>query len=235
MLRPDGALAYHDAAAAGSFNAMCCRCCASLPDGSRSRRRLRGGCEHCAQLRSESGVAVWDFLPGVFARGVPYVEKRQAHRRACFWPPRAESFRLGEERSARCSRLGVDGIWLSQQAESFPATATKRSQRQARLLLCMVRDQVRLGGLEHELDSLSAPARQHLRRTEPDLSALQRHADQPPRQRLLQAGVPGCDGSDQRARHGRGTARRAACTGRSRCSTARWRSRRASCIGWPTS
>jgi putative nucleotidyltransferase with HDIG domain len=49
----------------------------------------------------------------------------------------------------------VDGIWLNQQADELPAYPDEAIQRQARLLLGSVRDQMRLLGLEHELTSIS--------------------------------------------------------------------------------
>src|SRR6185503_21299434 len=45
--------------------------------------------------------------------------------------------------------------WLNQQAEELPIYGEEAITRQARLLLGMIRDQVRLAGLEQELDSLS--------------------------------------------------------------------------------
>jgi HD-GYP domain-containing protein (c-di-GMP phosphodiesterase class II) len=50
----------------------------------------------------------------------------------------------------------LDGIWLSQQAEELPSYPDEAIQRQARLLLGSVRDQLRLTGLEHELTSISS-------------------------------------------------------------------------------
>src|SRR5256885_3944360 len=53
-----------------------------------------------------------------------------------------------------CSRLGLDGIWLGQQADDLTPYDEQGVLRHARLLLSMVRDQLRLAGLEQELDSL---------------------------------------------------------------------------------
>jgi putative nucleotidyltransferase with HDIG domain len=51
--------------------------------------------------------------------------------------------------------LGLDGILLNQQAVELPAYTDEQIIRQARLVLSMVRDQVRLAAMEQELDSLS--------------------------------------------------------------------------------
>jgi HD-GYP domain-containing protein (c-di-GMP phosphodiesterase class II) len=66
------------------------------------------------------------------------------------------SFKLCEKVVHVCSRLGLDGIWLSQQADELEAFSDEQIVRAGRLLLNMVRDQVRLSGLEHELESLSS-------------------------------------------------------------------------------
>jgi putative nucleotidyltransferase with HDIG domain len=49
----------------------------------------------------------------------------------------------------------LDGIWLNQQADELPAYSDEQITRQARLVLSMVRDQVRVSAMESELDSLS--------------------------------------------------------------------------------
>src|SRR5207244_6527690 len=69
---------------------------------------------------------------------------------------KAMSFKLGEDVVRVCGRLGIDAIWLGQQADELPAYTDEAIQRQTRLLLTMVRDQLRLAGLEHELTSLSS-------------------------------------------------------------------------------
>jgi len=54
-----------------------------------------------------------------------------------------------------CSRLGLDGVWLSQQAEELPTYGEDAMQRQARLMLSMLRDQIRVSNMESEINSLS--------------------------------------------------------------------------------
>jgi putative nucleotidyltransferase with HDIG domain len=105
-------------------------------------------------MNPQSSVEVWTALPGVVLAAFPYVDKRQLCG-VMVLAAKGNSFRLGEEVLRVCSRLGLDGIWLNQQAEELPVYGDEAIQRQARLLLGMIRDQVRLAGLEGELDSLS--------------------------------------------------------------------------------
>src|SRR5439155_15691729 len=110
--------------------------------------------EKVAAMSASSTVEVWNALPGVVIAAFPYVEKRQLNG-VMLLAAKGSTFRLGEEVLRVCSRLGIDGIWLNQQAEELPVYGDEAIQRQARLLLGMIRDQVRLSGLEGELDSLS--------------------------------------------------------------------------------
>src|SRR5205085_12348064 len=101
-----------------------------------------------------SGVCLWNLLPGVEIAAVPHVEKR--HLAGIFLlAAKSDDFKLGEDVVRVCSRQGLDGIWLGQQADELTGYDENALQRHARLLLSMIRDQVRIGGLEQELDSLS--------------------------------------------------------------------------------
>ena len=188
-----------------------CSCCA--PDGSRRlpRRRRRAvlpalrrcRCSSTAEPATERLArqgrraldggrrsSVWDALPGVVARGVPVRREAAARRRARARRQEQTRSASAKTSSASAARLGLDGIWLDQQADELPAYGDEAIQRQARLLLGMIRDQVRLAGLEQELDSLSGQLANTYEELQPDLPDQQRHEGQPPRRRLLQAGVP---------------------------------------------
>jgi HD-GYP domain-containing protein (c-di-GMP phosphodiesterase class II) len=101
-----------------------------------------------------SGVCTWNLLPGAAIAAFPHVERRHLAG-IVLLIAKAPDFRLGEDVVRVCSRLGLDGIWLAQQADDLAAYDDPALQRQARLLLSMIRDQARLAGLEQELDSLS--------------------------------------------------------------------------------
>ena len=61
---------------------------------------------------------------------------------------KGSSFRLGEDVVRVCSRLGLDGIWLNQQADELPVYSDEAISARRACCSRMVRDQVRLAGLE---------------------------------------------------------------------------------------
>jgi HD-GYP domain-containing protein (c-di-GMP phosphodiesterase class II) len=147
MLDVNGAVAYHDPSA-GLFFQRYALPMIQYPESDQSLA------DRCAGLSVDSPVEVWNILPGVVLTAFPYVEKRQLVG-VLLLAAKSSSFRLGEDVLRVCSRLGVDGIWLNQQAEELTVYDDESIQRQARLLLGMVRDQLRLAGMSSELDSLS--------------------------------------------------------------------------------
>lgn len=148
MLRPDGKLAFGDASSGMFFVRYVMPL---LQYGDESRQAMR---ERIEKLSTGAGTAIWQIMPGVILSAFPYVEKRQIAG-AVVLAGKSEAFRLGEEVVRVCGQLGLDGIWLNQQAEELPSHDEASMQRQSRLLLSMMRDQIRLNGLEQELDSLS--------------------------------------------------------------------------------
>jgi HD-GYP domain-containing protein (c-di-GMP phosphodiesterase class II) len=148
LLRRDGSVAYHDPTAGLFFHRYV------LPQVQYADAADPWLQTHLQQLNPGSAVAVWNNLPGVALAAFPYVEKKQLHG-ALILAAKSPTFRLGEDVVRVCSRLGLDGIWLSQQADELPPFTDDALLRQTRLLLNMFRDQVRLGGMENELNSLS--------------------------------------------------------------------------------
>jgi HD-GYP domain-containing protein (c-di-GMP phosphodiesterase class II) len=147
MLNPDGVLSYFDNQA-GLFFQRYAVPMVQYPDPAVKLA------DKVSAMTVQSTVEVWNNLPGVVLAAFPYVEKRHLTG-VLLLAAKGNSFRLGEEVLRVCSHLGLDGIWLNQQAEELPVYGDEAIQRQARLLLGMIRDQVRLAGLEGELDSLS--------------------------------------------------------------------------------
>jgi HD-GYP domain-containing protein (c-di-GMP phosphodiesterase class II) len=148
MLHPDATVDYHDPSAGMFFNRYVLPMIQYPEPGDTGLR------EKVQSLTSNSTVCVWQTLPGVILAAFPYVDKRQLLG-VIVLAAKSSSFKLGEDVVRVCSRLGLDGIWLNQQADELPTYNDESIQRQARLLLAMIRDQVRLTGLEQELDSLS--------------------------------------------------------------------------------
>jgi putative nucleotidyltransferase with HDIG domain len=147
MLNPDGTLDYSDSAASLFFQRFAVPMIQYPDPAAKWQQKI-------SAITPQSPVEVWNILPGVVVAAFPYVDKRQLCG-IMLLAAKGQSFRLGEEVLRVCSRLGVDGIWLNQQAEELPVYGDEAIHRQARLLLGMIRDQVRLSGLEGELDSLS--------------------------------------------------------------------------------
>jgi HD-GYP domain-containing protein (c-di-GMP phosphodiesterase class II) len=148
MLRPDGSVAYHDSAAGVFFHRYVLPL---LQYRDKSNDELRSKVQ---SLSAASSVVVWNDLPGVTLAAFPYLEKKQ-QKGVLVVAAKGANFRLGEDVVRVCSRLGLDGIWLNQQADELPEYSDGEIMRQARLVLSMVRDQVRLAAMESELDSLS--------------------------------------------------------------------------------
>jgi len=148
MLKPDGTLAYHDSAAGVFFNRYVLP---MLQYRDSSNDELRNKFQ---SLTPASSVEVWTDLPGVTLAAFPYLEKKH-QLGVLVVAAKGNNFKLSEDVVRVCSRLGLDGIWLNQQADELPAYSDEQITRQARLVLSMVRDQVRLASMEEELDSLS--------------------------------------------------------------------------------
>jgi putative nucleotidyltransferase with HDIG domain len=148
MLRPDARLTYHDAAA-GVFFQRYVLPLLQYRDAANEQFRTK-----IAAMSAPSTLAVWRDLPGVILAVFPYLEKRQLAG-IMVLAGKATTFKLGEDVVRVCSQLGLDGIWLNQQAEDLPTYSEDSIGRHGRLLQSMVRDQIRLAGLEQELDSLS--------------------------------------------------------------------------------
>ncbi len=148
MLKPDGSVAYQDSAAGLFFHRYVLPLLQYRdPNNDPLRNKVQS-------LSVASSVVVWNDLPGVTLAAFPYVEKKQLLG-VLVVAGKGSGFKLGEDVVRVCSRLGLDGIWLNQQADDLPAYTDEQIIRQARLVLSMVRDQVRLAAMEEELDSLS--------------------------------------------------------------------------------
>lgn len=148
MMKPDGSLAFHDSAAGLFYQRYV------LPMLQYSDPASQRIASHLKTIDPASTIAIFNDLPGVSLAVFPYVERRQVQG-IFLLAAKGAAFRLGEDVVRVCSKLGLDGIWLSQQADQLPAYGAEALSRQARMFASMVRDQLRLSELESELDSLS--------------------------------------------------------------------------------
>jgi putative nucleotidyltransferase with HDIG domain len=150
-VRGDGSIEYADAAAGGFFSKFALPLARSRDPGNGNELPLAA---HAKALTPASPVTIWRHIPGLLLAAFPLADKR--HVQTTFvLIGKSHTFKLGEDVLRACGRIGVDGIWLAQQAEELPSYGEEALQRQARLLLSMMRDQIRLGGLEQELETLS--------------------------------------------------------------------------------
>src|SRR5688572_9941005 len=147
VLRQDGTVVYHDAGA-GVFFERYLLPLLKTPDKSGKAPR-----EKIEALEPGGAVAVWQ-LPGVSPAPFPHVEQRQASA-VIVLGAKSSTFGLSEDVLRACGKLGLVGLWLHKQAEVLPAYGEEAIQKQGRLLAGTLRDQVRLSGLENELNSLS--------------------------------------------------------------------------------
>lgn len=148
LVAPDGRVVYHDSGSAPFFLRMV------LPaiqphESAVSPLQVLVKAQHPA-----SSVEVWRNIPGVAIAAVPVLERR-AVGATVLLAGKSQDFRLGEEVLRLSGSLGLDGVWLAQQADQTPGYTPDALQREARLLLGMIRDQQRLVGLEQELETLS--------------------------------------------------------------------------------
>ena len=148
LLKSDGTILYHDGSA-GLFFQRYVLPLLQYEDSSDSGIKQQLG-----TLTATSPVTVWNHLPGVILAAFPHVDRRQLAG-ILVLAGKSATFKLSEDVVRVCSRLGLDGIWLNQQAEETPTFTDESIQRQSRMLLTMMRDQVRLASMEGELDSLS--------------------------------------------------------------------------------
>jgi HD-GYP domain-containing protein (c-di-GMP phosphodiesterase class II) len=148
LLNVDGSLAWADDASGTFFQRFV------LPQiqyPQAEGQALRAALE---KITPQSSVMVLGELPGAAIAVFPYVDKRRVA--ALFvLAGKSVAFKLSEDVVRVCGRLGLDAVWLDQQAAQLPAFDSEGIQRHARLLLTMVRDQVRLASLEGELDGMS--------------------------------------------------------------------------------
>ena len=110
--------------------------------------------EKVRRISHDVSVVVFDSLPGLLLAVCPCVERRRVIGLVGL-AARAENFQAGEDVLRKCNRLSIDSTWLADQARGVPAYARDALARQAMLLASMLHDQLKLSGIEHELNNLS--------------------------------------------------------------------------------
>ena len=148
LLDKDGSVIFHDAQAAVFFQRYV------LPLVQYGDPGDPGLVERIRNLGAASSVTVLSTFPGAVLAVFPCVERRQIGAFLVL-AGRSVDFNLTEQVLRVCSRLGLDAAWLGQQAEELIAYDEPAIQRQARLVIGIFDDQMRLAGLASELNSLS--------------------------------------------------------------------------------
>lgn len=147
-LRSDGTIGYCDEQAATFFKRF------AIPVLS------YGECGHqffgvaLPITTSDEGVNVCEPIEGTLMAAFAYYDRRQFSAIIALLG-KSSTFRLDAAIRRLCQDLGLDIAWLQQEAASTPAFDAETIQNEATLLANMVRDQVRLCGLEQEVESLS--------------------------------------------------------------------------------
>jgi putative nucleotidyltransferase with HDIG domain len=168
VIRPDGTVAYHDPEAGPFFERYLLPLLQARDTAGKTLRDRVEALALAATAASASAAAtsappasaqsnpaatLWH-LPGTLLAAFPHAEKRQSQG-VIVLAAKSNAFGLGEDVLRACSQLGIDGQWLFSQSEELPAYGEEAMRRQGRLLASTLRDQVRLTGLENELNSLS--------------------------------------------------------------------------------
>jgi HD-GYP domain-containing protein (c-di-GMP phosphodiesterase class II) len=148
MAGPDGAITYGDSLNGLLFLRFALPLlqygdpsCPDLPE------KLRG-------VNAGTPLSAYSGVPGVMVALVPCAERRHVQGTLLLVARKAD-FELNEDVKRVCSRLGLDGNWLLQEARNLPAYTEEGLLKQARLLTGILRDQMQLNCLQNEMDSLS--------------------------------------------------------------------------------
>ena len=149
MLKPDGTVGYADHQAADVLPTLR----HSRPQLQRVRPAVLWTC--ALPITAIDGqVNICEPLPGTIMAAFAYIERRQLQAIVVL-VGRSESFKLDKHTQDLLHQLGLDAEWLRHEAAKTPAFDNSGIQHEARQLANMLRDQLRLSGLEREVESLS--------------------------------------------------------------------------------
>src|SRR4051812_6774754 len=97
----------------------------------------------------------WRQAPGTVMAGFAHSDKRQSQQLYLALIARSLDFDQTEEVLRACGRLGLDARWLESLASELPAYGPAALERQVKVLADTLADQLRVEGLQHEVDTLS--------------------------------------------------------------------------------
>jgi HD-GYP domain-containing protein (c-di-GMP phosphodiesterase class II) len=148
LLRPDGTLAWNDHGAGVLFERFLVPALKHTELLAKDLRSLM------SKMSAQSPIQVWEFVPGLILCAAPLVDRRQMVG-VLVLAGKGEKFSLDEDVLRVCSLIGLDSIWLGQQAAQVMAHGADRLTIGMGLFVTMLVDRLRITSLEEELNSLS--------------------------------------------------------------------------------
>ncbi len=149
LLHNDGSVVYHDPQAALFFQRYVLPL---LQYGDPTEPDLQA---KLGKITVNSPVMIWNNLPGIILATVPCVQRRQLCRRASARRPTPEISTSPRKSSAFAAASDSTAPGFVNKPRNLVSYSEEDIQRQARLMLGTFKDQVRLGSLEGELNSIS--------------------------------------------------------------------------------
>jgi len=148
LLRPDGSLVWHDHGSGVLYERFLVP---ALKHTELLANQLRS---LVSKMNGQAPIQVWNFVPGLVLCAAPLVDRRQMVG-VLILAGKGEKFSLDEDVLRVCSLIGLDSIWLGQQAAHVSAHGPERLSMGMGLFVSMLSDRLRITGLEEELNSLS--------------------------------------------------------------------------------
>src|SRR3954470_23869631 len=111
LLKPDGTVAWHDHASGVLYERFMVPALQHTELLAKELRSL------VSKMTAQSPMTVWEFVPGMMLCAAPLVERRQVMAVMALAGKR-EDFSLDEDVLRVCSQIGLDSIWLGQQAKN---------------------------------------------------------------------------------------------------------------------
>ena len=148
LLRPDGSLVWHDHGSGVLYERFLVP---ALKHTELLANQLRS---LVSKMNGLATIQVWNFVPGLVLCAAPLVDRRQMVG-VLILAGKGEKFSLDEDVLRVCSLIGLDSIWLGQQAAHVSAHGPERLSMGMGLFVSMLSDRLRITGLEEELNSLS--------------------------------------------------------------------------------
>src|SRR5215208_622931 len=148
LLRPDGTLAWNDHGAGVLYERFLVPALKHTELLAKDLRSLM------SKMTAQSPIQVWEFVPGLILCAAPLVDRRHMVG-VLVLAGKGEKFSLDEDVLRVCSLIGLDSIWLGQQAAQVMAHGADRLLMGMGLFVTMLSDRLRITSLEEEINSLS--------------------------------------------------------------------------------